>query len=76
MQAEDLRSLIRATPFRPFNVVLVSEKSYHIPHPDFAFLNPSGQVLIVAKAENNSFDILDVPLIARIEVPEKPARKR
>ena len=76
MQTEDIRSLLRATPFRPFTVVLISERSYHIPHQDFAFLNPSGQVLIVAKAENNSFDILDVPLIARVEVPEKPARKR
>ncbi len=68
--------MLRAAPFRPFTVVLVSEKTYHIPHPDFAFLNPSGQVLIVARAENSSFVILDVPLIARIEVPEKPAKKR
>ncbi|PAW83803.1 MAG: hypothetical protein B9S33_13030 [Pedosphaera sp. Tous-C6FEB] len=68
--------MLRAAPFRPFSVVLISEKSYHIPHPDFAFLNPSGQVLIVAKAENSSFDILDVPLIARIEVPAEPRRKR
>ncbi len=75
MQTEDIRSLLRATPFRPFTVVLISERSYHIPHPDFALLNPSGQVLIVARTENNSFDILDVPLIARVEGPEKPARK-
>ena len=67
--------MLREAPFRPFSVVLVSEKAYHIPYPDFAFLNPSGQVLIVARAENGSFVILDVPLIARIEVPEEPARK-
>lgn len=76
MQSEDLRTLLKAAPFRPFTVVLVSERSYHIPHPDFAFLNPSGQVLIVARAENDSFDILDVPLIARIEMPARPAKRR
>lgn len=76
MQTEDLRALLKAAPFRPFTVVLISEKSYHIPHPDFAFLNPSGQVLIVARAENDSFDILDVPLIARIEMPARSAKRR
>ncbi|MBI5801533.1 MAG: hypothetical protein HZA92_12545 [Verrucomicrobia bacterium] len=47
-----------------------SEKTVHIPHPDFAFLTPPGQALVIGRAENNAVDILDVPLIARIEVPE------
>ena len=76
MRAEDIKSLLQATPFRPINIVMASEKAFHIPHPDFAFLNPTGQVLIVARAESGAVDILDVPLIARIEVPERPAKRR
>ena len=57
-------------------MVTVSEKSFHVPHPDFAFLTPNGKMLIVARTESTAVDLLDVPLIARIEVPEKPARKR
>ena len=76
MQTEDIRSLLRASPFRPFTIVMASEKTFHVPHPDFAFLTPPGMALIIGRAENNAVDILDVPLIARIEVPELRTKRR
>ncbi len=76
MQTEDIRSLLQAAPFKPFTVFTVSEKAYPVPHPDFAFLTPNGQMLIIARADSGTVDLLDVPLIARIEVPARPARKR
>jgi len=45
MSADDLRSLLRATPFRPFTVYLPSDKSFSVQHPEFAALTPPGRTL-------------------------------
>lgn len=60
----------------PFTVVTVSEKSYQVPHSDFAFLTPNGNLLIIARTESTAVDLLDAPMIARIEAPARPPRKR
>ncbi len=68
MSADELRRLLRAVPFRPFTVHLPSDRAFPVPHSEFAVLTPPGRILIVLHAEDNAFDILDVPLIARVEV--------
>ena len=68
MNAAELKQLLHATPFRPFTVYLASEKAFSVPHTDFAALSPSGRTLIVFRKEDDAHDILDVPLIARLEV--------
>ena len=73
MNATELRHLLHATPFRPFTVYLASEKAFAVPHTDFAALSPAGRTLIVFRKEDGAFDILDVPLIARLEVQEAAA---
>lgn len=73
MNAAELKQLLHATPFRPFTVFLVSEKAFVVPHVDFAALSPTGRTLIVFRKEDGAFDILDVPLIARLEVQETTA---
>ena len=73
MNAAELRLLLHATPFRPFTVYLVSEKAFVVPHVDFAALSPTGRTLIVFRNDDGGLDILDVPLIARLEVQEKAA---
>ena len=73
MNAAELRHLLHATPFRPFTVYLASEKAFAVPHTDFAALSPAGRTLIVFRKEDGAFDILDVPLIARLEVQEAAA---
>jgi hypothetical protein len=73
MNAAELKQLLHATPFRPFTVYLASEKAFAVPHVDFAALSPTGRTLIVFRKEDGVFDILDVPLIARLEVQETAA---
>ena len=68
MNADELKHLLHATPFRPFTVYLASEKAFPIPHADFAALTPKGRTLIVMHPDDEAFEILDVPLIARVEV--------
>jgi hypothetical protein len=50
MRPEEIRDHLRAAPFRPLRVFL-SDGSYHVPHPDFAFVTVSH--LIIAKEVNS-----------------------
>jgi len=68
MSANELRRLLNAVPFRPFTVLLPSDKPFKIPHPDFALVTPNGRTLIVAQEQSDAVDILDVPLITRVNV--------
>ena len=73
MNAAELKRLLHATPFHPFTVYLASEKAFVVPHVDFAALSPTGRTLIVFREEDGTFDILYVPLIARLAVQESAA---
>jgi hypothetical protein len=73
MHADEIRQLLHASPFRPFTVFLPSEKSFVVPHQDFALLTPKGRTLVVSHDDKEAVDLLDVALIARVEVQETRA---
>jgi len=74
MTPEELRRLLRGTPFRPFTV-FAEGKAFVIPRPEFAALTPPGKTLVVFHKDDNAFDLLDVALIARVEVHEPQATR-
>lgn len=49
---------------------MASEKFFIIPHPDFALLTPKGRTLVVSHVDNEAVDLLDVALIAGVEIHE------
>ena len=67
MRTEQLRDLLRAQPFRPFTIHLPEGRAVQVVHHDFALLSPDGRTL-VAYGPDSSFDVIDVMLIARIQV--------
>ena len=67
--ADELRQWLRGSVFRPFTVH-AEGKAFVIPHPEFGALTPRGDLLFVFHKDDNAFEILDVPLIARVEVHE------
>jgi hypothetical protein len=69
MTADELRGLLRGAVFRPFTVH-AEGKSFYVPHPEFAALTGPGKTLILLHKDDNAFDLLDVDLIARVEVHE------
>ena len=75
MHGDEIRQLLNASPFRPFTIYLAGEKSFAVPHQGFAWLTPSGRTLVVALSEKEAVDLLDVALIARVEVQEKAGSK-
>ena len=74
MHRDKLRELIRSEPFRPFTIHLPEGRSVHIFHHDFAVMSPDGRTLLAFEADN-SFNMIDVMLIASIEVGPPPAPK-
>ena len=75
MNANELRKLLRATPYHSLTVCLGSGKSYTIPRPEFAALSPDGQTMVVWPSDGGGMDVLDVPLIERAEVRRQAARR-
>ena len=73
MTALGIRHLLRGSVFRPFTVH-AEGKSFHVLHPEFAALTGPGKTLILLHKEDNAFDLVDVEVIARVEVHEAKGR--
>jgi hypothetical protein len=67
MTIEQLRAVYQARPFRPFTLHLADGEQLHVPHTDFLSHSPNGRTLVVY-AEDDSFSIVDLLLVTRLEV--------
>jgi hypothetical protein len=62
----DLRELIRAVSFQPFEIRLVTGESFQVEHRDFLWLPPSSRSAAVHTSKQGVVTILNTGLIARI----------
>ena len=67
MRLDEVRKLMKSQPFRPFTIHLPEGRAVRVAHHDFAVLSPDGRTLL-AYEPDNSFNMIDVMLIASIEV--------
>lgn len=67
MTIHQLRAAHGAAPFRPFTLHMADGRSFHVPHPDFLSMSPTGKTVIVYKEDDN-FSILDLLRLTEIEV--------
>ena len=65
MLTDDLRSLLDAQPFRPFNVHVTDGSAINIHHHDYAWLMPSGFQLFIEDA-TGKVHIIETSQIAQI----------
>lgn len=73
MDANDIKRLLQARPFRPFTVYLPNDRAFTIQHPEFGWLAPNGRTLVVAPAPpQKGVDLLDVRLITRVATEDAP----
>lgn len=75
MTIEQLRRVHQARPFRRFTLRLADGSRLPVPHPEFLWLHPRGRTAIVA-TPNDGFQIVDVLLVAAIEVGNGKPRSR
>jgi hypothetical protein len=71
MHRDDLRKILRERPFKPFRVYTPDGTALSVWHPDWAYLSPDGRTLFVYERDY-SFNMLDVPLIPRVEFDSPP----
>jgi hypothetical protein len=69
MEAEPIRTALRAIPFVPFDLRVANDRVYHVDHPELAFVTSTSRSLVV-EAEPGAVRILDLALIASIEFQE------
>lgn len=67
MTIEQLRQVHQARPFRPFVLHLADGRAIRVQHNEFLSHSPSGRTIIVYHPDD-SFSIIDLLLVAEIEV--------
>ena len=78
MTVEQLRSALKASPFRPFVLHLADGNSVPVRHPELVVASQSGRTTVVVEP-NDSFSIVDLLLVTRMEfggVPPTRSRRR
>lgn len=77
MTVTAIKSHLNADPFRPFDLVTASGKSYHVKHPDFVTFSPAGRTCNVYGDDGEYFSTLDVFTITEVlPVKGKGGRSR
>jgi hypothetical protein len=74
MTREQLRETLQASPFQPFNIRMADGRVFHVPHPDFLSLFPSGRLATIYNDKGTASSIVDLLLMTELEIPaEKSA---
>ena len=66
MSPDQLRITLRTAPFTPFRVHLVDQRTFDVPHPEFAWMVPSGRTLYVVGGSLDAAEAIDVSLIVSL----------
>ena len=65
MTSTEIRSAVRAEPFRPFILRTTGGREYTVHHPEWVVLLPSGRTMIVV-GPDDAFGIVDVLMVKSI----------
>jgi hypothetical protein len=68
MTSEQLKTTLRQQPFRPFIIRMVDGRSFHVSHPDWVMVSPTGRTAILFEPDD-SYSIVDLMLMNELEVP-------
>lgn len=75
MHVEEIKKLLHSEPFKPFTVYMPNDRAFQIPHPEFAWVTPNGRTMFIASENDTGTDMLEIPLIVRIQVKEQKRSK-
>jgi hypothetical protein len=62
MELSVVKSLVGARPFKPFKLVLPSDRALEVPHPEFMSISPTGVSAIVWHRDGG-IDHVDLRLV-------------
>ncbi len=75
MQANEIRTLLHATPFESFTIHMANGRKFVIDHPEIVAFSVDKRTLSVAVREGG-FAHLDLRLATHTEPEPKPAKRR
>ena len=73
MASDQVVELLHASPFKPFSIIMPSDRIVRVPHPDFVSIAPNRRAMIVWKA-NGGGQIIDVNSIVELRTGRVGAR--
>jgi hypothetical protein len=73
MTSEQLKATLRHQPFRPFTIRMVDGRTFHISHPEWVFVSPSGRTAVVFEPDDSN-SMLDVMLMSELQIPADPTK--
>ena len=76
MTIDQLREVHRARPFQPFTMQLADGNEVRVPHPEFIWFHPKNARTAIVGLPNGAFKIIDLLLVASIEVGNAKPRRR
>ena len=76
MTLDQLREVHQARPFNPFRLQLADGNEVRVPDPEFLWFHPRGGRTVFVAGPNETVKIIDVFLVASIEIGGGKARKR
>jgi hypothetical protein len=70
MRNEEVREVLKAEPFVPFNLRLVDGSLVRVDHPEFAFLPPGKRAIAIFPKGSGGLKYFDVGLVIGLELDE------
>lgn len=65
MIADEIRVMLKSSPFIPFHIHVAEATVYEVPHGDWALINPAGTIMVVMD-KNGLFHWIAIAHITRI----------
>ena len=75
MTTEQLRRVLHACPFEPFDIHLADGRHLTVKHPDFLALFPSGRTFVVT-FDDESFEVVDLLLVTSLKIKRNGAARK
>ena len=72
MTTEDLRVVLKASPFRPFLILTTGGREFVVRHPELVF-HPEGYDLIILTSPPRGLDLIDLEHVEALRYDDVPS---
>lgn len=74
MTTQQLREMLQAQPFQPFDIYTADGRSFSVRHPELVFITPGGRTIGVA-VDDDAIAIIDLLLVTSLQPHTNGAMK-
>ncbi|WP_428388158.1 hypothetical protein [Mucisphaera sp.] len=68
MTVQQLQTVYRAQPFKPFTIRMADGRSFLIPHSEYLSFSKRGRTVVIHHLTDDEFSIIDLMLMTEIQV--------